>query len=399
MRQYIAQSNCGSDLSYRYTCFSYYEMREVFRKLKFWLNIVGIYLNFLGNRIKYGIAIKEELKANPQPKLTSAQKREIKDYFAQYGFNSIKTHWHCFYGGYSNQYSKKYIPQDFFFSHLEVALNNEHYIALQDKNLLQSVFKDIQQPKTVVSKINGMFLMDNQIVSKNEAMDTCLKSGMIIVKPTVETYGGLGVAKLDLSTGDSDNRYTELTKLFDSYRKDFIVQEIVDQSDEMKALNETSLNTIRISTYLRNDEVVVLFSVVRFGAKGVYVDNISQGGFYCIINDDGSLHDRAFNTFKKTITKTDAGAVLKDFSIPNYNRVKEMVQVTHRRVPYFKMISWDVALDSNNFPVLIEFNAFGQSIDFQSVCGPLFGDYTDEVLAIAKDFKEKRLRYSSASRY
>lgn len=374
-------------------------MREIFRRLKFWLNIISIHLNFLGNRIKYEIAIKKELKANPQPNLTSQQKREIKDYFAQFGFNRIKTHWHCFYGGFCNQYSKKYIPQDFFFSHLEVALNNQYYIALQDKNLLQNVLKDIEQPKTVVGKINGMFLIDNQIVTKNEAIDACLKSGKIIVKPTIDTYGGLGVAKLDLSIEDSDSGYTKLNKLFDSYGTDFIVQEIVDQSDTMKALNATSLNTIRISTYLRNDEVVILFSIVRFGAKGAYVDNISQGGFYCIINDDGSLHDRAFNTFKKTIRKTDDGAILKDFSIPNYVNVKEMVQTIHRRVPYFRMISWDVALDTNDLPLLIEFNAFGQSIDFQSVCGPLFGEYTDEVLTIAKDFKEKRFQYSSSSRY
>ena len=370
-------------------------MRKVFRKLKFWLDIIHIHLGCLGNRIKYGINIKKESKVNPQPTLTRQQKREIKDYFAQFGFNRIKTHWHRFYGGFCNQYSKKYIPDGFFFSHLEGALNNRDYITLQDKNLLQNLFKDVEQPKTVVGKIGGMFLMDDHIVSQNEAIGACLKSGRIIVKPTIETYGGLGVAKLDLSGEDSDSGHAKLTELFDSYEKDFIVQEIVDQSDTMKTLNATSLNTIRISTYLRKDEVVVLFSVVRFGTKGVHVDNISQGGFFCVINDDGSLHEHAYNALWKTISKTDDGAILRDFTIPNYDGVKEMVQGIHQRVPYFRMISWDLALDSNDFPVLIEFNAFGQSIDFQSVCGPLFGEYTDEVMAIAKDFKEKRFRYNA----
>ena len=366
--------------------------------MKFWLHIIQVHLNCLGNRIKYGIEIKKESKVNPQPTLTRQQKREIKDYFAQFSFNRIKTHWHCFYGGFCNQYSKKYIPQDFFFSHLEVALNNIDYFTVQDKNLLQNVFKDVEQPKTVVGKIGGMFLMDDHIVSQNEAIGACLKSGRIIVKPSIETWGGLGVAKLDLSGEDSDSGHAKLTDLFDSYEKDFIVQEIVDQSDTMKTLNATSLNTMRICTYLRKDEVVVLFSIVRFGTKGVHIDNISQGGFHCNINDDGSLHEHAYNELKKTISKTDDGAILRDFTIPNYDGVKEMVQGIHQRVPYFRMISWDVALDSNDFPVLIEFNAFGQSIDFQSVCGPLFGEYTDEVMTIAKDFKEKRFRYNAVEK-
>ena len=362
--------------------------------MKFWLEIIQVHLDCLGDRIKYRIEIKKEFKANPQSPLTRQQKREIKNYFAQYGFNRIRTYWHCFYGGFCNQYSKKYIPQDFFFSHLEVALNNKDYYAVQDKNLLQTVFKDVEQPKTVVGKIGGMFLMDDHIVSQNEAIDACLKSGRILVKPSIDTYGGLGVAKLDLSDEDSDIGLAKITNLFDSYEKDFIVQEIVDQSDTMKTLNTTSLNTIRICTYLRKDEVVVLYSIVRFGTKGVHIDNISQGGFHCNINDDGSLHEHAYSDYKKTISKTEDGAVLKDFTIPNYYGVKEMVQRIHQRLPYFRMISWDVALDSSDCPVLIEFNTFGQSVDFQSVCGPLFGEYTDEVMVIAKDFKEKRFRYN-----
>ena len=365
--------------------------------MKFWLEIIQVHLDCLGDRIKYRIEINKELKANPQPTLTRRQKREIKDYFAQFSFKRIRTHWHRFYGGFCNQYSKNYIPQDFFFSHLEPALNNKDYYAVQDKNLLQNVFKDVEQPKTVVRKIGGEFLMDDQIVSQNVAIDACLKNGRIMIKPSIDTYGGLGVAKLDISAENSKSIHAKLSDLFDSYEKDFIVQEIVDQSDTMNALNATSLNTIRISTYLRKDEVVVLYSIVRFGTKGVHIDNITQGGFHCNINDDGSLHEHAYDEYKKTISRTDDGAILGDFTIPNYDGVKEMVLSIHQRLPYFRMISWDVALDSSERPVLIEFNAFGQSIDFQSVNGPLFGEYTDEVMKIAQDFKEKRFQYNKAT--
>jgi len=367
-------------------------MRDIFRKLMVWLGLTTTRLVCLANRIKYVKAIKEETKQNPQPKLSELQKKEIKKYFDQYGFKNVSTRWHRFYGGFNKYFSTRYIPQDLFFSHIELALNNQEYGTLQDKNLLRRMFEDVPQPITIMGKIGALYSKDGKIVSKKKCLLECLNHDNFIIKPTTATYGGHGIIKYDICKDDRLGDYQKLSKILDSYNEDFIVQKLVAQSDSMKKLNTTSLNTIRISSYLRSEEVVILFSIVRFGAKGVFLDNISQGGFYCQISDDGSLHKHAYNTDKKTISKTEEGTILEDFPIPNYEGVKELVKSVHQRVPYFKMISWDLALDTNDMPVLIEFNAFGQSIDFQAITGPLFGEYTDEVLDITKRFKENTTR-------
>ena len=48
---------------------------------------------------------------------------------------------------------------------------------------------------------------------------------------------------------------------------------------------------------------------------------------------------------------------------------------------HFRLISWDVAIDENAEPVLIEANLQMGDIDIlQPVNGPLFGELTDDVL-------------------
>nr|WP_262361303.1 hypothetical protein [Gracilibacillus timonensis] len=53
----------------------------------------------------------------------------------------------------------------------------------------------------------------------------------------------------------------------------------------------------------------------------------------------------------------------------------------HCRIPYFKMVSWDYAIDKNGDPVLIEANIPTGQIDFHQInIGPIFGEYTEKVL-------------------
>ena len=53
------------------------------------------------------------------------------------------------------------------------------------------------------------------------------------------------------------------------------------------------------------------------------------------------------------------------------------------RLGHFRVVSWDIAVGANYEPILIEFNAFTQSIDYHQLNnGPLFGEFTDEVIGL-----------------
>jgi len=70
--------------------------------------------------------------------------------------------------------------------------------------------------------------------------------------------------------------------------------------------------------------------------------------------------------------------------IPNFNEIKEEVKTFHKRISYFRMVSWDIAIDTNRDVVLVEFNVKGQGIGNQFATGPLFGEFTDEILENCK---------------
>ncbi|TLP70593.1 sugar-transfer associated ATP-grasp domain-containing protein [Maribacter sp. ACAM166] len=358
-------------------------MRIFFQQLKIFITYLLTSLVRLGNTIKYGFAIKKYLKNNPQQKLSNEQKRSVQGYFAKYGFKNLNINWHRFYSGFYQKFSTEYIPEDIFFSYIENTLNDTEYYALQDKNLLNKLFKDFNQPKTIVQNINGFFKINGTFVTEEEAIETILGYASVIVKSTLHTYGGKSVIKVDILGNQHTCSQQYFKQLFLGYEKNFIVQEVVDQSETMMKLNPTSLNTIRICTYLRESSVVILFAIVRFGSKGNFLDSVTGGGFYRVVNDNGSLKETQYsiNIIDDSYNKTSS---IDNFLIPNYDEIKSMVRRMHKEVPYFKMISWDIALDKKNKPVLIEYNIFGQSIVFQATNGPLFGEYTEEVLTLTQ---------------
>lgn len=192
--------------------------------------------------------------------------------------------------------------------------------------------------------------------------------------------------------------------LFETYKWDFNIQKRLEQSATLKKLNESSLNTLRIYTYRTlAGEYVLLVSVVRFGGKGAFNDNASTGGGFCHVYDDGSLDQRVlrYHTLDKPTLKEFLG--FESLTIPNYDRVMKFVFDLHRRLPYFDLVGWNIALDVNNEPVFIEMNLTAESGFAQMNGGPLFGKYLDEVMErvskVHKDYRNSvEMKFENGSR-
>lgn len=150
----------------------------------------------------------------------------------------------------------------------------------------------------------------------------------------------------------------------------------------MEALNVSSVNTIRITTLLFKKKVRPLAALIRIGNAGSQVDNWCSGGSLLGIDlESGQCLDWAMANDRSRITVLPSGIDLSKtaLKVPNFNEVKAAVCRCHYRIPYIKMISWDIALDEENCPVLIE-NNFGGMIQLhEATTGPLFGALMDEL--------------------
>ena len=113
-------------------------------------------------------------------------------------------------------------------------------------------------------------------------------------------------------------------------------------------------------------------------------------GITCGIEENGCLKEYAYAYYTgEKFAEHPQGLRFKGFGIPSYDKVVELVQKAHYYAAHFRLISWDVAINEDGEPVLIEANMRNGSINFhQFNNGPLFGELTDAVLS--EVFRKKR---------
>ena len=329
--------------------------------------------------------MKSLVRKTKLPKLSLEEIIEAKSYYKSKGYKLKNTYWHRYYKGINGEFHKDYMPYDIFNPIINPRLNQKtQWPALLDKNLTYNLFKEFDQPKPIIQNRNGFYYVDGQIVDLQKAIDVCeaIKDKMII-KPTVGSGSGKMVNAFGVINAKTSYKNYSLEQLFKLYFKDFVVQEFLEQSEILKSLNPSSLNTLRIVSYLNQDGVHIVSSVLRIGKPGSATDNFSTGGLFCGILSDGNLKGKGYNPNGYAVTETATGVILKNIKIPNYMKVQDMVKSMHYIVPYFKIISWDIGISKDDLPFLIEYNTHRQGIDLQIASGPLLGKFTDEVLALA----------------
>lgn len=328
-----------------------------------------------------------KLKSIKVAPLTKEQKKAIETIWkgkkCNYG-------WFEFYNSLIiNQKSKYpiewYIPNDYFYAKIDPYFNKiEQGRALDDKNIYDLLFKGVNQPQTIGRIIDGVILdADYKTITKKSLLDACVNSKTVIFKPSIGTVGGKGISFWDNSI-DSTERLIEIIE----ENKNAIIQEVVKQSTTLAQLHPLSLQTIRIMTMYSAGKAEIVSSVLRMGQGNAKVDNVCAGGIAVGIDEMGSLRKYAYNVngikFEKHPT-TDVE--FEGIQIPNFidccNLVKSLAPRLGRTQ---RLISWDISLDINNTPVLIEANLTYGQLDFHQMCnGPLF---KEKIVQILKTIKE-----------
>ena len=332
--------------------------------------------------LKWQQKIKKLLKARNAPKLSSSQLAAIKEFYAEKNQPSIKTYWHSFYASCNGYFSTGYVPEDLFYMDIEPKLNDRQSASvLMDKNLLEKLFPNAKQPQTVVKNINGFFFTNAGEMLKKESVRAISKTyNSVFIKPTIETGGGKNVSALNFKDNLKNTEEIAFEQLLDKYGKNYIIQQKVEQHEIMAGLNPTSLNTFRVMSLLNNDEVAILSTIVRMGREGSITDNSTTGGISCGVRSDGSLNAIGFQLSGEKFHSTSTGLKFKQIHLPFLPKIESTVKKLHYEMPYFKLISWDLAVDSKGEVVLIEINITGQDITFHQLNnGPVLSRLLEEL--------------------
>ena len=338
------------------------------------------------------VAIKDMRAGNNFVKLTKDQEKEVQEYWMKYWGEKIDLRWHEYFYYANKEFSPRYIPVYIKNAYIDPNIKNAKMTAIySDKNMIDKlVGAYVKLPKTHIKNINGIYYINNKVVSMQEAIQACLNLEDAVIKHSIESCQGKSIIRFKSVDGKVFGKDCpdSIAVLFEQYGQDFIVQDAIKQCPQIASLNPTSLNTIRIMTYWSKSGIVPVFSVIRMGRSGAVVDNASAGGLYCGVNlDDGSLKEFAYTLSPfSTHSTTDSGVALKDFKIPQFNELKEKAIELHSYLPYTKLIGWDLCVDDQNEIELVEINAANPGM-FQAATGPAFGDYTEEILEFCRTKK------------
>ena len=329
---------------------------------------------------RFDAKIESGLKSlKDRKKLTREQKAEIESFYLGMIGKKVPLSSHEYFYSRTGIYSKEYIPKGLYTTELLPKANKVSYRdAYADKNMVDVFLPDGKHPHTVLKRMNGYYYFEGQPVTEDAAVGYCSNLKNCIIKPSLE-YSGKGVCALEVTDGVTSIDGLSVRDLFKKYGENFQIQERLRQHAEMSRLNPTSVNTIRILTYRSGMEILPIYSVVRIGRSGQVIDNQCAGGMSAIIGEDGRLGRYAFGGYSEdNIERTDTGIRLEGFEIPSYQRALDTVKRLHFHLPFFNLIGWDVAIDEEGDPVVIEWNVnTGLS---QSAFGPGFGKYTERII-------------------
>ncbi|MCL2767248.1 MAG: hypothetical protein FWE49_00735 [Synergistaceae bacterium] len=331
-------------------------------------------------------------------KLTPAQEREIHGIWKENYGRKISLNWHRLYQSFYHNsigggYNKYYFPEHIFETELIHILNPRGLKnCLAEKSLMEFYFSGIGQvktPKTVLMNCNGYYYnADRRIITRERAKSILQTAGDIVVKPSIDSSSGRLVLFFNFTNQQGDNKLiTNPCDLLDYYKQNFIVQERIIQHPSLAKLHDSSVNTIRINTYILDFAVYNSPIAMRIGCGNNRTDNLHAGGISVGIDIEGALKSVAFTKNQRIYYKhPDSEVSFEGYRIPKISHMVEKAKELHGRIPHVGIIAWDMTLDDNENIVVIECNLSYPGIWFpQALNGEsFFGENTPKMIAMCR---------------
>lgn len=332
-------------------------------------------------RIFFSKRDKWVVKDQKLPKLTSEEMQAIKSTWPCFSFKMKDLVWMRLYKK-EHGFSPYYLC-DFQYSYVLDCLNPRGQVeALTNKGLYDIYFPGISFPQVILRNINGVFY-DGQLaqVDFKGAVDCILQYGKdFIIKPTLDTGGGKGVQRIVFDNCRESRERIE--EILCRYNKNFIVQEVLESNSLMAGFNPTSLNTCRVTTIYMKGEVSS-YTILKFGKKDAKVDNWSQG-YYLGVTSDGRFMPYGYDNHFNKIYRTDSGVEFSGVKLEGFEEMVSYAQKNHvRYFPQCGIIGWDIVIDKENKPKVIEINLKTPGIRGEQLClGPVFEKYNKNICDI-----------------
>ena len=307
-------------------------------------------LDFLTNAAVVKIFRKmaeDAVKQHHYPKLTDAQEEEIREYYS--GCPKFDTIYHRVYYGRVGRVEPSYMPEELYYGYIEpymVRRQAARYI--DNKTYYGRMFDDIKQPETIVMRMGTVWYGSAALAGKvrksgdggTRSTDVCIPIATNEVPAFLRAAGSEIVLKIAENSEEGagvfflskEDPVSDFKRVIKDIKNDVVVQRVVNQHPAFTALHPQSVNTLRIMSYLdisqnRRPEVKILATAVRFGVGDSRVDNVTSGGFFLGVDEDGNtLGTGSGNRGRVIYEHPEFGFIIKEH--PPYDLRQYMLRRT-----------------------------------------------------------------------
>lgn len=145
------------------------------------------------------------------------------------------------------------------------------------------------------------------------------------------------------------------------------MEELIEQSDDMKRLHPESVNTVRIPAYRTRKGLVVHRPFLRVGTGAHIVDNGGNGGILIAVDKETGttislgVDERGI----KYVYHPDTKILLVGIQLPEWSKAITIVKKAMDMVPNgINIVGWDLAHTDHGW-VIVEGNHKGQFVGQQ----------------------------------
>lgn len=267
--------------------------------------------------------------------------------------------WHRLLYTKTGIYQKRYLPFEIYHDFITSQVPSYTVMSyFDDKSLYRYFLWDFNLPQRIAECHRGICYLPEECIEEvpyEQLLSRCMDLENCIIKPSKGSSAGIGVKMITTK----EKTKQEVEAILQSYKGNFVIEKKIDECDNLKRLNPTSCNSLRIHTFRSSTKQKVEFvsSYIRIGRDGKVIDNASSGGITCQVLPNGNLGDYpcTVSPYRK-IEKTDSGISLPGYKIGNFQKMVETAVKAHSCIPLFGIIGWDICIDKDGQVVIIEYN-------------------------------------------
>ena len=323
--------------------------------------------------------VRTELAYLPPYEPSEDERAAAGQFVRQFSRRHRNLDWHSMLAVAHARFDAGYVPEDIYYVAIHPALNpRDRHLGVADKNGYERLGLPFRHPETVARIVRGKLVgTDFRPLAVDEAA-CCASEGAdadVVLKRANGSRAGLNIEFVP----PSELRRALTPRLgHRGVDDDWVVQRVVRQCESLGAFNTESANTLRIMTYRSTAGLRHVSSVLRMGRAGSRVDNRSTGGVTCGI-DAGLLRPVGHLGYERIEAHPDSGIRFAGFRVPAWREAVEACLAGHEAIPAMDLVSWDVAIDADEQPTLIELNVVEQGLRIHQLeNGPLPPDIVAE---------------------